>query len=132
MDRWVRIRQQKGTSQSLFPHRESGYLCVRLHAPSRSSWPGSLSRGLFSTQAFGQVHTNHRKVAADGESREESLIQESASKEQYYERRVLELQTELKQLRNVLTNAQSEGERLASVAQELKEVCGQVGGLLRG
>lgn len=98
------------------------------HPPSRSSWPGPLSRGLFSTQAFGQVHTNHRKVAADGESREESLIQESASKEQYYERRVLELQTELKQLRNVLTNAQSEGERLASVAQELKEVCGQAGG----
>lgn len=73
-------------------------------------------------EAFGQVHTNHRKVAADGESREESLIQESASKEQYYVRKVLELQTELKQLRNVLANAQSESERLASVAQELKEV----------
>ncbi|KAF6119808.1 hypothetical protein HJG60_010205 [Phyllostomus discolor] len=74
------------------------------------------------SQAFGQVHTNHRKVAADGESREESLIQESASKEQYYMRKVLELQTEMKQLRNVLTNAQSESERLASVAQELKEI----------
>ncbi|XP_045700875.1 protein bicaudal D homolog 2 isoform X2 [Phyllostomus hastatus] len=73
-------------------------------------------------EAFGQVHTNHRKVAADGESREESLIQESASKEQYYMRKVLELQTEMKQLRNVLTNAQSESERLASVAQELKEI----------
>lgn len=74
-------------------------------------------------QAFGQAHTNHKKVAADGESREESLIQESASKEQYYVRKVLELQTELKQLRNVLTNTQSENERLTSVAQELKEVC---------
>lgn len=73
-------------------------------------------------QAFGQAHTNHKKVAADGESREESLIQESASKEQYYVRKVLELQTELKQLRNVLTNTQSENERLTSVAQELKEV----------
>uniref|UniRef100_G3RH83 BICD cargo adaptor 2 n=1 Tax=Gorilla gorilla gorilla TaxID=9595 RepID=G3RH83_GORGO len=73
-------------------------------------------------QAFGQAHTNHKKVAADGESREESLIQESASKEQYYVRKVLELQTELKQLRNVLTNTQSENERLASVAQELKEI----------
>lgn len=70
------------------------------------------------------MHTNHRKVAADGESREESLIQESASKEQFYVRKVLELQTELRQLRNVLANAQSEGERLASVAQELKEVRG--------
>lgn len=84
-------------------------------------WPGLHSVSLL-PQAFGQVHTNHRKVAADGESREESLIQESASKEQYYERKVLELQTELKQLRNILANAQSEGERLASVAQELKEV----------
>nr|XP_020144827.1 protein bicaudal D homolog 2 isoform X2 [Microcebus murinus] len=73
-------------------------------------------------EAFGQAHTNHKKVAADGESREETLIQESASKEQYYVRKVLELQTELKQLRNVLTNTQSENERLASVAQELKEI----------
>ncbi|XP_004598877.2 protein bicaudal D homolog 2 isoform X1 [Ochotona princeps] len=73
-------------------------------------------------EAFGQAHTNHKKVAADGESREESLIQESASKEQYYVRKVLELQTELKQLRNVLTNTQSENERLSSVAQELKEI----------
>lgn len=68
-------------------------------------------------------------MAADGESREESLIQESASKEQYYVRKVLELQTELKQLRNVLTNTQSENERLASVAQELKEVTGTPGGV---
>lgn len=66
-------------------------------------------------------------MAADGESREESLIQESASKEQYYVRKVLELQTELKQLRNVLANTQSENERLASVAQELKEVTSETG-----
>ncbi|XP_009888210.1 PREDICTED: protein bicaudal D homolog 2 [Charadrius vociferus] len=37
-------------------------------------------------------------------------------------KKVMELQTELKQLRNVLTNTQSENERLNSVAQELKEV----------
>ncbi|KAJ8265180.1 hypothetical protein COCON_G00142790 [Conger conger] len=72
-------------------------------------------------EAFGQAHSNHKKVAADGESREESLIQESASKEAYYEQRVLELQTELRQMRNVLTNTQSENERLASLAQELRE-----------
>lgn len=36
--------------------------------------------------------------------------------------KVLELQAELRQLRNALANAQSESERLASVAQELKEV----------
>ncbi|KAM6414083.1 protein bicaudal D homolog 2 isoform 2-T2 [Rhynochetos jubatus] len=73
-------------------------------------------------EAFGQAHSNHKKVAADGESREETLIQESATKEEYYMKKVMELQTELKQLRNVLANTQSENERLNSVAQELKEV----------
>ncbi|RXM95490.1 Protein bicaudal D-like 2 [Acipenser ruthenus] len=72
-------------------------------------------------KAFGQAYSNHKKVAADGESREESLIQESASKEAYYEQKVLELQTELKQMRNVLANAQSENDRLASLAQEIRE-----------
>lgn len=80
------------------------------------------SRYLCSAQAFGQAHSNHRKVAADGESREESLIQESACKEAYYEQRVQELQTELRQARNILTNAQSENERLATITQELREV----------
>uniref|UniRef100_A0AAQ4RN29 BICD cargo adaptor 2 n=1 Tax=Gasterosteus aculeatus aculeatus TaxID=481459 RepID=A0AAQ4RN29_GASAC len=72
-------------------------------------------------EAFGQAYSNHRKVAADGESREESLLQESASKEAYYERRVLELQNELRQARNVLTNSQSENERLNAISQELRE-----------
>lgn len=73
-------------------------------------------------QAFGQAHSNHKKVAADGESREESLIQESACKEAYYEQRMQELTTELRQARNILTNAQSENERLATITQELREV----------
>ncbi|XP_077308213.1 protein bicaudal D homolog 2 isoform X5 [Lithobates pipiens] len=73
-------------------------------------------------EAFGQVHSNHKKVAADGESREETLIQESATKEEYYMKRVLELQTELKQSRNVVANTLSENERLNSLAQELKEI----------
>ncbi|XP_046896938.1 protein bicaudal D homolog 2-like isoform X2 [Hypomesus transpacificus] len=72
-------------------------------------------------EAFGQAYSNHRKVAADGESREECLIQESACKEAYYEQRVLELQTEVRQSRNVLTNTQSENERLASITQEMRE-----------
>lgn len=50
------------------------------------------------------------------------MIQESATKEEYYMKKVMELQTELKQLKNVLANTQSENERLNSVAQELKEV----------
>lgn len=73
-------------------------------------------------QAFGQAYSNHRKVAADGESREESLIQESACKEAYYERRVLELQNEVRQTRNIFTNTQSENERLNAITQELREV----------
>lgn len=76
----------------------------------------------FYLQAFGQAYSNHRKVAADGESREESLIQESACKEAYYEQRVLELQNELRQTRNILTNTQSENERLNTISQELREV----------
>uniref|UniRef100_A0A8C2A7I0 BICD cargo adaptor 2 n=1 Tax=Cyprinus carpio TaxID=7962 RepID=A0A8C2A7I0_CYPCA len=61
------------------------------------------------------------KVAADGESREESLIQESACKEAYYEQRMQELQSELRQARNILTNVQSENDRLATITQELRE-----------
>ncbi|XP_037127658.1 protein bicaudal D homolog 2-like [Syngnathus acus] len=72
-------------------------------------------------EAFGQAYSNHRKVAADGESREESLIQESACKEAYYEQRVLELQNELRQTRNILTNAQSENERLSTISQDIRE-----------
>lgn len=72
-------------------------------------------------EAFGQAHSNHRKVAADGESREESLILESACKEAYYEQRVLELQNELRQSRNLLTNTQSENERLSTITQDVRE-----------
>lgn len=61
-------------------------------------------------------------MAADGESREESLIQESACKEAYYEQRVLELQTDLRQSRNILANTQSENERLATINLEMREV----------
>lgn len=61
-------------------------------------------------------------MTADGESREESLLQESACKEAYYEQRVLELQNELRQTRNILTNTQSENERLNTINQEMREV----------
>ncbi|XP_005155947.2 protein bicaudal D homolog 2 isoform X1 [Danio rerio] len=72
-------------------------------------------------EAYGQVHSTHRKVAADGESREESLILESASKEAYYEQRVQELQSDLRQAKNTLTGTQAENERLATLALELRE-----------
>ncbi|XP_059185258.1 protein bicaudal D homolog 2-like isoform X1 [Centropristis striata] len=72
-------------------------------------------------EAFGQAHSTHRKVAADGESREESLILESASKEALYQQKVLELQNELRQSKASLTSLQSENDRLASIALEMRE-----------
>ncbi|GAA6101364.1 protein bicaudal D homolog 2 isoform X1 [Tachysurus ichikawai] len=72
-------------------------------------------------RAYGQAHSAQRKVAEDGESREESLILESASKEAYYEQRVQELQAELRQVRTTLTSTQSENERLSSLTLEIRE-----------
>lgn len=73
-------------------------------------------------QAFGQAYTNQRKVAEDGETNEETLLQESASKEAYYTGRLLELQTEVTLSRSVASNAQAENERLNALVQELREV----------
>lgn len=74
------------------------------------------------TQAYGQAHSAQKKVAKDGESREESLILESASKEAYYEQRVQELQAELRQAKSALASTQSENERLSSLTLEMREV----------
>ncbi|XP_064011851.1 protein bicaudal D homolog 1 isoform X9 [Pogoniulus pusillus] len=73
-------------------------------------------------EAFGQSFSIHRKVAEDGETREETLLQESASKEAYYLGKILEMQNELKQSRAVVTNVQAENERLTAIVQDLKEV----------
>uniref|UniRef100_A0A3Q1H140 Bicaudal D homolog 2 (Drosophila) n=1 Tax=Acanthochromis polyacanthus TaxID=80966 RepID=A0A3Q1H140_9TELE len=72
-------------------------------------------------EAFGQAYSTHRKVAADGESREESLILESASKEALYQQKVLELQNELRQAKASLCSAQAENDRLSSIALEMRE-----------
>uniref|UniRef100_UPI0037E761FB protein bicaudal D homolog 2 n=1 Tax=Semicossyphus pulcher TaxID=241346 RepID=UPI0037E761FB len=72
-------------------------------------------------EAFGQAYSTHKKVAADGESREESLILESASKEALYQQKVLELQNELRQAKVSLTSVQAENERLSSIALEMRE-----------
>ncbi|XP_074050863.1 protein bicaudal D homolog 1 isoform X1 [Macrotis lagotis] len=72
-------------------------------------------------EAFGQSFSIHRKVAEDGESREETLLQESASKEAYYLGKILEMQNELKQSRTVVTNIQADNERLTAIIQDLKE-----------
>ncbi|XP_012994209.3 protein bicaudal D homolog 1 isoform X3 [Esox lucius] len=72
-------------------------------------------------EAFGQAYSNQRKLAEDGESNEETLLQESASKEAYYMGRLLELQTELKLSRSLASNASNESERLNAVLQERRE-----------
>uniref|UniRef100_A0A3Q2NZW5 BICD cargo adaptor 2 n=1 Tax=Fundulus heteroclitus TaxID=8078 RepID=A0A3Q2NZW5_FUNHE len=72
-------------------------------------------------EAFGQAYSTHRKVAADGESREESLILESASKEALYQQKVLELQNELRQAKASLSSAQAENDRLSAIALEMRE-----------
>ncbi|XP_062373863.1 protein bicaudal D homolog 1-like [Sardina pilchardus] len=72
-------------------------------------------------EAFSQAYTTQRKVAEDGESNEETLLQESASKEAYYMGRLLDMQAELKLNRSLTSNTQAENERLAALLQELRE-----------
>ncbi|XP_017320655.3 protein bicaudal D homolog 1 isoform X2 [Ictalurus punctatus] len=72
-------------------------------------------------EAFGQAYSNQRKVAEHGETNEETLLQESASKEAYYKNRLLELQTELDLSRSVASNTQAENERLNMLLQDLRE-----------
>nr|XP_057944415.1 protein bicaudal D homolog 2-like [Doryrhamphus excisus] len=74
-------------------------------------------------EALGQAHSTHRKVAADGESREESLILESASKEAQYQQKIVELQNELRQAKTSIASTQAENERLSHVALEIRESC---------
>ncbi|CAM9958325.1 unnamed protein product [Lampetra planeri] len=72
-------------------------------------------------EAFGQVCTKQRRVAEDGESREESLLRENASKEAAHHAQALELSSELKANRAALSNTLSENERLAAVFVEQRE-----------
>lgn len=66
--------------------------------------------------------SSHKRATADGESREESLLQETASKEAAMATRMEELQAELRQARIMLTNALAESERLGGLSAQLKKV----------
>uniref|UniRef100_A0A3P8WI99 Bicaudal D homolog 1a n=1 Tax=Cynoglossus semilaevis TaxID=244447 RepID=A0A3P8WI99_CYNSE len=72
-------------------------------------------------EAFSQAYSTQRKVAEDGETNEETLLQESATKEAYYMGRILELQSELKQSRAAASNSEADTEHLSSLLQELRE-----------
>uniref|UniRef100_A0A8C6UCZ3 Bicaudal D homolog 2 (Drosophila) n=1 Tax=Neogobius melanostomus TaxID=47308 RepID=A0A8C6UCZ3_9GOBI len=103
------VLEEKQLLQQRFEEQETEYETVRQELAQLK-------------EAFGQAHSTHRKVAADGESREESLILESASKEALYQQKVLELQNDLRQTKTTLTNALAENDRLSSIALELREV----------
>ncbi|XP_073694640.1 protein bicaudal D homolog 1-like isoform X2 [Garra rufa] len=72
-------------------------------------------------EAFSQAYTTQRKVAEDGETNEETLLQESATKEAYYMGRLLEQQAELKSSRSHASCTEAENERLGTILQELRE-----------
>nr|XP_049616528.1 protein bicaudal D homolog 1 isoform X5 [Syngnathus scovelli] len=74
-----------------------------------------------SAGAFGQAYSTQRKVAEDGETNEETLLQESATKEAYYMGRLLELQAEVKHSQATAANAQADNDHLSCLLQELRE-----------
>ncbi len=73
-------------------------------------------------QALADSVSSHKRAAADGESREERLLQESTTKEAAMEIHMDELQAELKQARVMLANTSAENERLAGLSTQLKKV----------
>ncbi|XP_073446891.1 protein bicaudal D homolog 2-like isoform X1 [Dendrobates tinctorius] len=72
-------------------------------------------------EALAEAHSNQKRTAADGESREESLLKETASREAKLMGKIDELQNEVRQMKAVITNTSEENERLALVIQSLKK-----------
>lgn len=73
-------------------------------------------------KAFADSVSSQKRAAADGECREEDLLQETASKEAAMATRLEEVQAELKQARLALSNAHAEIDRLGVVSTQLKKV----------
>ncbi|XP_049608639.1 protein bicaudal D homolog 2 isoform X1 [Syngnathus scovelli] len=74
-------------------------------------------------EAFADSVSSQKRAAADGECREENLLQETASKEAAMATRLEEVQGELKQARLALSNAHAEIDRLGVVSTQLKKDC---------
>lgn len=74
-------------------------------------------------EAFADSVSSQKRAAADGECREESLLQETATKEAAMATRMEEIQAELKQSRLALSNAHAEIDRLAVLSTHLKKEC---------
>lgn len=73
-------------------------------------------------KAFADSVSSQKRAAADGECREESLLQETATKEAAMATRMEEVQAELKQARLALSNAHAEIDRLGVLSTQLKKV----------
>ncbi|KAL4646245.1 hypothetical protein GN956_G9260 [Arapaima gigas] len=74
-------------------------------------------------EALAESVSSQKRVVADGESREESLLRETASKEAAMATRLEELQGDLRQTRITLSNTQAEAERLGALSAQLKMTC---------
>ncbi|XP_068609961.1 protein bicaudal D homolog 2 [Brachionichthys hirsutus] len=74
-------------------------------------------------EAFADSVSSQKRAAADGECREESLLQETATKEAAMATRMEEVQAELKQARLALSNAHAEIDRLGVSSNQLKKEC---------
>ncbi|XP_042264503.1 protein bicaudal D homolog 2 isoform X1 [Thunnus albacares] len=74
-------------------------------------------------EAFADSVSSQKRAAADGECREESLLQETATKEAAMATRMDEVQAELKQARLALSNAHADIDRLGVVSTQLKKEC---------
>ncbi|XP_068104333.1 protein bicaudal D homolog 2-like [Hyperolius riggenbachi] len=74
-------------------------------------------------EALAEAHSNHKRTAADGETREETLLKESSSREAKLNTKIDDLQNELKQMKSFITNTAAENERLTLIIQNLKKEC---------
>ncbi|XP_066470911.1 protein bicaudal D homolog 2-like [Tiliqua scincoides] len=74
-------------------------------------------------EALAESHSSHKRAAADGESREEHLLGEAASKEACLTQTIEELQGDVKHLRSQLDNTVGENERLGMALQDLRKEC---------
>ncbi|XP_013929668.1 PREDICTED: protein bicaudal D homolog 2-like [Thamnophis sirtalis] len=74
-------------------------------------------------EALTESHSSHKRAAADGENREESLLRESASKEAHLTQTIEELQSEVKFLKSQLDNTGVESERLSVALRDLRKEC---------
>ncbi|ETE67399.1 Protein bicaudal D-like 2, partial [Ophiophagus hannah] len=74
-------------------------------------------------EALAESHSSHKRAAADGENREESILRESASKEAHLTQTIEELQSEVKFLKSQLDNTGVENERLSVALRDLRKEC---------